>query len=487
MNPLRIAFASPEMTPLAKTGGLGDVAGALTTALHRRGHDVRPFLPYYPRVRDAVEAVPVEFARDVPVTLGQWTFPFTLRTADLDGMPVYFVDCPPLFDRPALYTGDPDEHLRFTFFSKAVLESCQRMGFSPHIVHANDWQTALLPVYVKHLYEWDELFRDTKTVFTIHNIGYQGTIPADHLADTGLADRAHLLHQEDLAAGRINLLATGLLYADLLTTVSPTYAREIRTADYGAGLEGLLQARADHLVGVLNGIDADTWNPATDPHLAHGYDVNRLEEKEANKRALLAEAGLPYRKDVPLLGVVSRLAWQKGFDLMETVLPKLILDTGVSLVVLGSGEPRYETFFRGLEMRFRDQVSFHDGFDEGLAHRIEAGADLFLMPSRYEPCGLNQMYSLRYGTVPVVRRTGGLADTVVQIDPATGEGNGILFEHFTAEGFDWAVRTGLRLYRDRRLWRVIQRNGMAEDFGWDRRVGEYEALYRTLTDLPQEV
>jgi len=490
MTPLRICLASSELTPFAKTGGLADVAGALTRYLHGAGHDVRSFLPLYRRIRESGVALhPVEFLRDVPVKVGPWDATFSVETAALPGTDamVYLVDCPVLFDRESIYTGDPDEHLRFLLFSRAVLESCQRMGWSPHVVHANDWQTAFLPLYVKHLYDWDRLFADTRSVLTIHNIGYQGTFPADILPDTGMADHADRLHAEDLTEGRIGFLKTGILYADAVTTVSRTYAREIQTPEYGVGLDDLLRARSDSLVGIVNGVDYDIWDPATDPHLAANYTPDNLAGKETNKQAVLEALGLPYRPGVPLLGIVSRLAAQKGFDLFPEMLPAFLRETGVSLVVLGSGEPRFASFFRELRHAFPGQVGFYEGFHEPLAHLIEAGSDIFLMPSHYEPCGLNQMYSLKYGTLPVVRATGGLADTVEPLDPRTGEGTGFVFDHYTADGLRWALSLALETYKHPRVWGRMMQAAMSRDFSWDHQGQEYLRLYAALTGEPAGV
>lgn len=485
MKKLRICFLSSEVAPLAKTGGLADVSAALSRVLHEREHDVRLFLPFY-RTLDTsgLHIVPVEFLQRVPLELGGREFRFSVYTTTLPGssLAVYLVHCPPLFDRSKIYTDDPDEYLRFVLFSRAALESCQGMGWSPQVIHCNDWQTSLVPLYLRARYSWDRLFEHSRTLLTIHNIAFQGSYPAGVIDDLGLEGSPGLLHQADLYAGRINFLKTGLLYANAMTTVSPTYAREIQTAEYGMGLEDILRTRKDDLVGVLNGVDYAEWSPESDPHLAATYTAKDLGGKAKNKQALLEEVGLRYDAEVPVLGIVSRLTGQKGFDLMERVLPAIVEARDLRLVVLGSGEAQYEAFFRELQPRFPERVHFHNGFSNRLAHRIEAGADIFLMPSRYEPCGLNQMYSLKYGTIPVVRKTGGLADTVSLWDPDTQEGTGIVFEHYTTEGFSWAVKAALDLFADKATWSRMIQNAMALDFSWTRQAGEYESIYNRLIE-----
>ncbi len=468
---MNVLFVSSEVAPFAKTGGLGDVAAALPKALAstERGHDVRVVMPLYSRVGPLdLEMV----ARDVAVDLGPTRVVFSLLAGVLPGttIPVYFVRCPGLYGRAGIYTTDHDEHLRFALLSWAALIACQRVGFRPDIVHANDWQTALLPLLLRTMFAWDRLLSGTRTVLTIHNIGHQGSFDARVLAETGLADAAHHFHQDQLRAGQLNFLLTGILYANAITTVSPTYAREIQTSEHGVGLDAFLRERRDVLFGVLNGIDEAEWSPDRDAKIPHAYSVDDLDGKERNKQALLASAGLPYAREVPVMGIVSRLAWQKGFDLCFDVLPPLFARHPVQLVVLGTGEPKYEDFFSALARRFPRQVAYLSKFSEPVAHLIEAGSDMFLMPSRYEPCGLNQMYSLRYGTLPIVHRTGGLADTVTH-------GNGFPFDHFDEHGLRWALSRALSTW-GKPEWRKMQENGMRGRFGWDERVTAYEQIYR---------
>ena len=393
---------------------------------------------------------------------------------------VYFVRCPDLYDREGIYTQDEDEHLRFALLSRAALDMCQWTQWAPDIVHCNDWHTALMPLYLKTLYAWDKLFARTRTVLTIHNIGYQGVVGSDKLGELGLESEKRFLYQEDLDEGRVNFLKTGILYAHALTTVSVTYAREIQGDELGMGLDALLRKRSDSLFGIVNGVDYDEWNPKSDKLIPHRFNERDLRGKEANKQALCEKFGLEFDARAPLIGVVSRLTAQKGFELLPDILPVLLHRDDVRLVVLGNGEERYENYFNWLAGAFPKKVAFQAGFDNPLAHWIEAASDMFLMPSRYEPCGLNQMYSLRYGTVPIVRRTGGLADTVAPWNAQTREGTGFLFDEFTPEALLEAVRRALAAWRDDGAWSQLMQNGMARDFSWEHQVDEYIALYRKL-------
>ncbi|MEJ2257450.1 MAG: glycogen synthase GlgA [Woeseiaceae bacterium] len=484
---LRICMVSSEFAPFAKTGGLGDVVSALSRQLHGQGHDLRVLIPYYSRIRSAgLDPRPVASLTDLPMQLGDHTVSYSILRAALSDsdMPIFLLQCPEFFDRDGIYSQESDEFLRFVLLSRAAIEMCQRMAFAPHIMHCNDWQTALIPLYLRSTYAWDRLFDDTRSVLTIHNIGYQGIFPAYVLRQLHLAGAEHHLHQDDLTEGLVNFLKTGILYADLVTTVSPTYAREILGADYGMGLDHLLRQRGPGFVGILNGVDYGEWDPSHDTLIPANYDAGDLAGKTTCKRRLMEELGLEIDVDRPLIGIVSRLVAQKGFDLVRAVVPRLLRHTGFSLAVLGSGESRYESAFSSMAQQFPGKIAFYRGYNEQLAHWIEAGADMFLMPSRYEPCGLNQMYSLRYGTVPIVRETGGLADSVEQIDPHSGGGTGILFRDYDETGLEWALTTALGLYRDRDLWHKIMQNGMARDFSWQRQSARYVELYRQLGNRP---
>ncbi|GMV40576.1 MAG: glycogen synthase [Myxococcales bacterium] len=482
---MKILFVSSEVAPFAKAGGLGDVSAALPRQLAALGHDVRVVMPLYARVRQPGRAF-TEVMPDVTFTMGPREVRFSVAEAPLPGtrVPVYFVRCPSLFDRPELYGSGEDEHLRFGVLSWVSLLICQHLKFAPDIAHVNDWQSALVPLLLRSLFAWDRLFAETRSVLTIHNLGHQGTFGAHAAYEVGLGPALNLVHGDHLAAGRFGFLLSGILHANAITTVSPTYAREIQTPAHGVGLDPFLRARRDALFGILNGIDEAEWSPEVDRYLEHPYSAYDLTNKELCKRDLVRSMALPYRPEAPVLGLVTRLVWQKGLDLCMGVLPRVLRTRGAQLVALGKGEPKYEWFFRSLMKVFPKQVAFQAAFSEERAHAIEAGADLFLMPSRYEPCGLNQMYSLRYGTPPVVHRTGGLADSVRPfVPPDGGSGTGFVFNDFDESGFAWALNTALDTWistrgEHREHWRALQRRGMAEPLGWQHRIGEYLDVYR---------
>jgi len=479
---MRICLVSAEVTPFAKTGGLGDVAAALARYLAKDGHDVRLFLPLYGRVDvRSLDLAPVGFIQNVPIAMGDRTYSFSVSSAKTpNGPPVYFVGCAPLYGRDAIYSDEGDEHVRFAFLSRAAIESCQRMGFAPQIFHVNDWHTALVPLYLKTLYKWDRLFAETRTVITLHNLAYQGAFPTSRAKDVGLAGYESFLHQEEWRAGRFSFLTTGLLYADAITAVSATYANEILTPEHGFGLDPLLRARESSVFGIVNGVDYDEWSPENDALLPARYRASDLSGKATCRARLCERFRLDAGSSVPIVGVVSRLTAQKGFDLAFELLPARLAAAKIRLVALGSGAANLAEFFASLARRFPGRAAFHQGYSADLAHQIEAGADMFLMPSRFEPCGLNQMYSLRYGTPPIVRRTGGLADTVRQWNPATGDGTGFLFDAYSSQALAHALDFATSCFADRASWRRLQLNGMREDFSWDRQIKKYVALYSRL-------
>jgi len=483
MTPLKLCILSSEFVPYAKTGGLADVAGALVRNLGAIGHTVRAFMPLYAIVRtDHPTLKPVRGAQRVSLIIGDTEYWFSLLTETYPNsdVPMYFIDCPTLFDRGALYTTDADEHRRFLLFIRATLESCRRLGFGPDIFHCNDWHTAFLPLYLKTLCRGDPLLARAKSLLTIHNIGYQGIMPSTAAGDLGLDAAWFMLDQADIVRGVINPLKTGVKYADGVSTVSPTYAREICDAPLGMGLQDALRERADRITGILNGVDYQEWDPRYDPHLSAHFAPQDLRGKLINKEMLIATLQLKLSTTQPLIGMVTRLAEQKGIDLLFDSLPGLLQARDFGLAVLGSGDANYAEFFASLAQRFPDRVSYSSGFDEPLAHLIEAGSDIFLMPSRYEPCGLNQMYSLRYGTIPIVRNTGGLADSVQHFDPSTGRGTGCVFNDYDAPAVRWAINTVLDWYADPRCWLPLTQNAMAKDFSWTRQIKEYDSLYRSL-------
>jgi len=484
---LSICAIASEVVPFAKTGGLADVASALSRQLSARGHDVRVFMPFYRQIsRKDIEAARVESLLGLPIVIGRREYTVDIWRARLPGSatPVFLVESDALYARDRLYTTDPDEHRRFLVLTRAALECCRRMNFRPHIVHSHDWHAAFAPLWLRSIYKNDPVLAAARSVFTIHNIGYQGEFTAIDVADLDLGADSYLLHQDDLKAGRINALKHGILHAHAVTTVSPTYAREITTPRYGMGMEQALAARGSAVHGILNGVDYEEWDPRHDRYLPIHFAPQELAKKADLKRNFLLRQNLrPTQGPVPLFGVVSRLTPQKGFDLLIETLPPLLQNHDVRLAVLGNGDARYEKFFAGLAERNRGRCWFFGGYDESLAHWIEGASDIFLMPSQYEPCGLNQMYSLRYGTVPIVRRTGGLADSVVHFDPATGTGTGIVFNDFDTSAMNWALDTALQWYAQPQLWERIVQNAMRQDFSWVTQTNEYLKLFAGLLQL----
>ncbi|HLU52334.1 MAG TPA: glycogen synthase GlgA [Acidimicrobiia bacterium] len=475
---MRVLFVASEVAPFAKTGGLADVASALPQALAARGHDVRVVMPCYDAVSangfDPVEREPGILGFD----LGPRKVAAGVKELPLGALKVTLVDVPSLYRLGAIYTEGPEEAFRFAVLSRAALELCRRWQWSPDVVHCNDWQTALVPLYLRAMFRADPILGSATSVFTIHNLAYQGVFSADVIPSLGIGGFRDMLDQESLRAGRIGILALGLMYADVLTTVSPTYAEEILTPELGFGLDDLLLSRADDLVGILNGIDTEVWNPAKDRLIPHLYSSKSLWRKEWNKKALTERVDLDHREGVPLFGIVSRLVEQKGIGLLPGPISGLLERDAARFVALGSGERRFEEALESLTQRFPGRAAYVSSYDEPLAHLIEAGADVFLMPSQFEPCGLNQMYSLAYGTPPLVRKTGGLADTVEHWDPTNRTGTGFVFEHFDEGGVWWALNEAMNAYADRKGWKRLQLNGMAIDNSWNKAAGEYEELYQ---------
>lgn len=485
-EPLRILCVAPEVAPFARTGGLGEVTGALPKALALLGHDVRIVMPLYQTVRDRgfpLTLLPVSL--QVPLAFGSrtargWQSRLPGLETSAKEVPVYCIEQDEYFARSHLYgdeNGDyADNAVRFVFFCRAALELVRQLGWFPHLFHCHDWQTALLPAYLRFLPGLDARLSAAATVYTIHNLAYQGVFPVWTFPLTGLPPT---LFQPDGVEffGSVNCMKAGVLYADLLTTVSPTYAEEICTPEFGFGLDGVLRLRRAELVGILNGVDYTVWNPEHDPFLAAPYSAADVSGKALCKAALLRTFRLPADLTTPLIGMVSRLVDQKGFDLLAAALDRL-LAMNLRLVILGSGYAPYEEFLTALQRTYPQKIGVRLGFDDQLAHQIEAGSDCFLMPSRYEPCGLNQMYSLRYGTIPIVRATGGLKDTVVPFDPATGEGTGFVFHHASGDALLAAVSQAVEVFADRSSWHRLMQNAMAQDFSWERSALHYVALYR---------
>ena len=482
---MRVVFATAEVSPIAKTGGLGDVCGSLPKALAALGHDVTIFMPYYRQARHWFEKNGIDVSPAGPPVMlrwGNWAHEVTFLRTVLPGtsIPIVLVANDFFFERDAIYEGVggvDDFLLRYTFFSRGVILGCQQFDIAPDILHCHDWHTALLPVYLESGLRAESHFAATRSVYTIHNLAYQGAADAAAFDVVGL----HSRYWSGFGVehfGQVNPMKGGIIFADQVTTVSPTYAAEVQTPEHGAGLDGVLRAVSAKFTGILNGIDTEEWDPATDPLLAANYGTGTLAEKKKNKQALLAEIGLPFSETKPLFAAVSRLVDQKGFQLLPPMLERMFR-SGAQLLVLGSGEPALERLLVAAAERFPESCRVIVGFDNALAHRIYSGADALLMPSIYEPCGLNQMYALRYGTVPVVRLTGGLADTVIPFDGTNGtEANGFGFvapHPFELQLSSWLATT---TFRDPPAWLRLQQNGMAADFSWERSAREYERIYR---------
>jgi starch synthase len=476
-------MVTPEAHPWAKTGGLAEVAGALPLALARLGHEVTLVLPRY-------RGVDVSRAshRETTLAFGAGSRPIAFYEERVaSGVTLVVVDSSGIFDREALYgTADrdyDDNAWRFALFSRAALEYARIKGTRPSLIHAHDWQTGLVPVYQKMHLSPDPYVGGVPAVFTIHNLAFQGVFDASILPAIGLSREVMNLQAMEYW-GRISYLKGGVNFSERITTVSPTYATEIMRPDLGFGMDGVLARRADDLVGILNGIDITRWTPEADPFVTASFNAADLTGKSKAKAALLEAAGLASGPDAlarPLIGLISRLTDQKGIDLVAAAAHELMaLDAG--WVMLGSGERRYEDLWRSLSARYPDRVSVTIGFDERLAHLIEAGSDLFLMPSRFEPCGLNQLYSLRYGTVPIVRATGGLADTVEDYSPETGRGTGFTFVEYSPGALLQAVSRALAVFRNRQAWTRIQQAGMQQDHSWDASAAEYVKVYESLVE-----
>ncbi len=480
-DPLRVLFLSAEVTPFAKTGGLADVAGSLPRALHSIGHDIKVVMPRYGRIdlqkfglKEAVHSleVPIDDRSEACRILQG-----SLGTGE-NKVPIYFVDNPRLYDRDGIYMY-PDDAERFLYFSRAAIELAKALGWSPDIIHSNDWHTALVPNWLKTLYKDDEFFAGTATVYTIHNLAYQGIFGHRVLEIAGLAEYGFVYHPDLGALNEvIDFMARGILFADVITTVSKKYAEEILTPEYGEKLDPILRDRKDRLFGILNGIDMETLNPATDPYLYTNYDSRSLGKKVENKLALQKHLGLPERPDVPLLGIISRLTDQKGFDLLAQIADPLFSFNDIQFVLLGTGEERYHHLFQQVAQRYPRQVSANFTFNTPLAQRIYAGSDMFLMPSKFEPCGLGQMIAMRYGSLPVVRETGGLADTVENYDPVTHSGHGFTFKQYDAMALYTALVRAVETYQYPRTWQTLVRRGMRKDFSWGRSAKEYVKVYR---------
>jgi starch synthase len=480
---MRITFAASEGVPYSKTGGLADVVGSLPKALSALGHEITVFLPRYRQthLKEARLAIP-----NLTVPMQDYLlFCQIIDGGKHDGVQFYFVDHPEFSYRDGLYgdsRGDyADNAERFTMFCRAVIESSKRFG-PPDIFHVHDWQTSLIPVLLKSLYAYDATFALTGTVLTIHNIGYQGLFPNSVMPKLLLPWTLFTMDRLEFY-DKVNFLKGGIVYSDYITTVSRTYAKEIQTYDFAFGLADTVRKRRDRLIGIVNGADYSEWNPAADRYLPAGFSASDLSGKAKCKEALLEQYGISKAKlQSPIVAVISRFAAQKGFDLMEAALPKLLQEDLV-FVVLGTGNKHYEEMFRSLHSRFPDRLSVKIAYDNSLAHLVEAGSDIFLMPSHYEPCGLTQIYSMRYGTVPVVRATGGLEDTVEQWNPKQRTGTGFKFADYDPVQLNAAMSQALSTFRNKADWRELMLNAMRQNFSWEEPAREYVGVYEKVRAL----
>jgi starch synthase len=480
---MHIAFVASECVPFSKTGGLADVVGALPGALAALGHQVSVFLPRY-RQTKLSDAQTVVRSITVPFD-DRYRFCSVLTGGSQSGVRFYFVDYPPFFDRDALYgtsAGDyPDNAERFALLCRAALEASKILGV-PQIFHCHDWQSALLPILLHTQYAEDPAFRDVATVFTIHNIGYQGLFAPDTLALLTLPWDLFTIDKMEFF-GQVNLLKGALAYSDFVTTVSKKYSQEIQTTEFGFGLEGVLRDRSATVAGILNGVDYNEWGPQVDKFIVAKYSPGDLSGKAQCKQDLLTAFGMTNADPrVPVIGIVSRFAAQKGFDLIAQIMERLAREE-VIVVALGNGDKQYEEMFLRLNKQFPQKIAVKVAYDNAIAHKIEAGSDMFLMPSRYEPCGLNQIYSLKYGTVPIVRATGGLDDTIEPWDARTGKGTGFKFTEYSGEALLLTIREALRAFRDQTSWQVLMRTGMMKDFSWNASAKEYVRVYERVRQL----
>ncbi len=477
---MRVAILSSEAVPFAKTGGLADVAGALPKALTAHGVDARLIIPLHQQIdRSLLTGSAIE---DVMVDWRGHVSPVRVFQSDAAGAPAYLIEAGLYFDKPSIY-GYANDHERYAFFSRAALALTRKLDWQPDVIHGNDWPCGFAMSELRARRPHDEFFRNTKTVFSIHNLAYQGTFDPRDLWWLGFGESPE--KDDFMLKGVASALKAGLISADALSTVSRRYAQEIQTPEQGAGLDWLLRARRDRLVGITNGVDYELWNPATDPYIAANFSAEDLSAKRECKRDLLRRFALPEDLDRPIIAIISRLVSQKGYDLIRQ-LAGAILQTGSYFIALGAGAKEYEDFLQAWHDSAPRQVGIYKDYaGEPLAHQIEAGADMFLMPSQYEPCGLNQMYSMRYGTVPIVRATGGLDDTVTNYNGRSGDGNGFKFQDYNAGALLDKIREALYFYHQPQTWKKIQLNGMAQDNSWDAAAKKYFDFYQQLVGVPK--
>lgn len=484
-----VLFVTSEVFPYSKTGGLADVSNSLPQALNSLGNDVRIISPKYGQLDERrLQIHEIKRLKELKLNVNGKDTKFSIKSSFIHGKntkaQMYLMESLDYFKNKGIYQNTktkkdfPNNDERYLFFCRAVIEILEILQWKPDVIHCNDWQTGLIPAFIKTVYKDNDYIKDIKTVFTIHNLAYQGNFPKSTFAKTGLPESV-LTEKGGLHYGQFSYLKTGLNYADKITTVSQKYAEEIRTKkEYSAGMEDVLNSRKKDLIGILNGIDYSIWNPVVDKLIPYRYTHQEIPLKYENKRELLEKFRITYNEDTPLIGVISRLVDQKGFDLIEKIMPELMKEN-VQLFILGTGEEKYQKFLKKAEKKYKDKLAVHIGFDENLAHQIEAASDMFLMPSKYEPCGLNQMYSLKYGTVPIARNTGGLADTIVDYRKANG--TGFLFDKYDPKELMKAIKSALELFKNKSKWNKLAREGMALDFSWKVSAQKYMKLYKDVT------
>ena len=498
MKPIKVLIATPEAIPFAKTGGLADVAGALPKVLKGLGCEVRLIMPLYRQIQESGEKTEIkDTGIQVSVPLGFRELSVPVFQSSANDVPAYFLKRDEYYDRKYLYTmpeGDYfDNAERFIVFSRAVIEAVKKLDFKPDIIHCHDWQTGLISTFLKTIYKNDPFFVDTKTVFTIHNIAYQGQFPKSHFQLTGLPPETFTPDGVEFW-GNMNFLKAGIVFSDIITTVSEKYSQEIQTSEFGYGLEGVLQAKKENLFGVLNGVDYDDWSPEKDKFIVAKYDYKDLSGKAKCRQDLLKEYNLNLPDDAPVIGIISRFADQKGFDILSQAMEDLMA-MNLGMVVLGTGERKYHNLFEGLAKKYSKKLGVKITFDNKIAHKIEAGSDMFLMPSKYEPCGLNQIYSLKYGTIPIVRATGGLDDTIQDYKNPTSPpftkggmggfsdeptGNGFKFNEYSSKALTAKIKDAMQIFADKKEWKKLVQKGMQQDFSWERSAKRYVELYGKL-------
>lgn len=486
-KPLSILFVSSETYPFAKTGGLADVSYSLPLAIRELGHDIRVMMPKYGSISERKNKIhEINRLRDIPIPVGNESWPATVKSSSMNNprqkVQAYITTNTNYFDAKKGFYNDPitgedypDNDERFIFFNKTVLQTCIVLGWFPDIIHCNDWQTGLIPALIRTVYPNE--FKRSKIVYTVHNFNNAGSFAPESFEKTGLPEEARemVMHK-----GRLNFVKSGIMYSDSITTVSPTYSADVMSnSAHSDGLNDVIASRHGQLPGVLHGVDMFLWNPKTDAYLARNYDRTNIRDKFFNKEQVLKKMGLPVQYTTPLIGMISRISEQKGIHLLLEAADELFKEN-IQMILLGEGDPVMQDALRELPQRFPGKVAVKIGFDDELAHLIEAGADMYLMPSLFEPCGLNQQYSLVYGTVPVVRATGGLADTVREFDTKTGQGNGFVFQDFTSDAMLEAVRRAINLFGEREQWDILQDNGMSANYSWSNAARYYAELYRSL-------